>query len=70
MTGNKIRRKFIDYFVAQSHRHVRSSSFVSASDPTLRFTNTRMNHFKDAFLGREHKREVEELSVELLAEEG
>ena len=47
-----IRRKFIEYFVAQGHAHVPSSSLVPANDPTLLFTNSGMVQFKAVCLGR------------------
>src|ERR1700732_3680761 len=55
MTGNEIRQKFLDYFAAQGHRTVRSSSLVPANDPTLLFTNAGMNQFKDVFTGMEKR---------------
>src|SRR5229473_1279163 len=55
MTGNEIRQKFLDYFAAQDHRIVRSSSLVPANDPTLLFTNAGMNQFKDVFTGMEKR---------------
>ena len=55
MTGNEIRQKFLDYFAAQGHKIVRSSSLVPANDPTLLFTNAGMNQFKDVFTGSEKR---------------
>ena len=51
LSGNQIRRMFLDYFVQKGHREVHSSSLVPANDPTLLFTNAGMNQFKDVFLG-------------------
>ena len=55
MTGNEVRRKFLDFFAARAHRVVRSSSLVPANDPTLLFTNAGMNQFKDVFTGQEKR---------------
>src|ERR1700678_1509616 len=53
MTGNEIRETFLNFFAANNHRIVRSSSLVPANDPTLLFTNAGMNQFKDVFTGLE-----------------
>jgi alanyl-tRNA synthetase len=55
MTGNEIRETFLNFFAANSHRIVRSSSLVPANDPTLLFTNAGMNQFKDVFTGLERR---------------
>src|SRR5258706_1582745 len=55
MTGNEIRRKFLDFVGAQGHRVVKSSPLVPANDPTLLFTNAGMVQFKDVFLGVEKR---------------
>ncbi|MEO8201753.1 MAG: alanine--tRNA ligase, partial [Gemmatimonadota bacterium] len=55
MQSSQIRRLFLDYFVAQGHREVPSSSLVPADDPTLLFTNAGMVQFKRAFLGQEQR---------------
>ena len=55
ITGSKIRRTFLDYFVEKGHREVHSSSLIPAHDPTLLFTNAGMNQFKDVFLGLEKR---------------
>lgn len=55
MDARTIRKKFLDYFAAQRHQVVRSSSLVPASDPTLYFTNAGMVQFKDVFVGEESR---------------
>jgi alanyl-tRNA synthetase len=55
MNAAKIRRLFLDYFVAQGHREVPSSSLEPKGDPTLLFTNAGMNQFKGVFLGMEQR---------------
>ena len=61
-SGNQIREDFLRFFegkvsptTGQGHRRVHSSSLVPANDPTLLFTNTGMNQFKDVFLGLEKR---------------
>jgi alanyl-tRNA synthetase len=53
ITGNEIRKSFLDFFFKQGHTVVRSSSLVPDKDPTLLFTNAGMVQFKNIFLGQE-----------------
>ncbi len=55
MTGNDVRRIFLEYFAKYDHRIVRSSSLVPQDDPTLLFVNAGMVQFKRAFLGEENR---------------
>ncbi len=55
MTGDDIRRRFLEYFEKHQHRVVRSSSLVPHDDPTLLFTNAGMVQFKRTFLGEEKR---------------
>jgi alanyl-tRNA synthetase len=51
----ELRQKFLDYFKANDHQVVASSSLVPGNDPTLLFTNAGMVQFKDVFLGHEKR---------------
>ena len=53
ISGNEIRKSFLNYFAKQGHTVVRSSSLVPDKDPTLLFTNAGMVQFKNVFLGKE-----------------
>jgi alanyl-tRNA synthetase len=50
-----IRQAFLDFFAANQHTVVESSSLIPGNDPTLMFTNAGMNQFKDVFLGQERR---------------
>jgi len=55
MTGNEIRKQFLEYFKRHNHQIVRSSSLVPYDDPTLLFTNAGMVQFKRIFLSEEKR---------------
>ena len=51
MTSKEIRKKFLEFFESKQHQIVPSAPIVLKDDPTLMFTNSGMNQFKDFFLG-------------------
>ena len=53
MKSFEVRKTFLDFFVEKGHKEVASSSLVPINDPTLMFSNSGMNQFKDVFLGTE-----------------
>ena len=55
MTGNDVRKLFLDYFKKHNHQVVRSSSLIPSDDPTLLFVNSGMVQFKRCFLGEEKR---------------
>ncbi len=55
ITGNDIRKTFIEYFEEHGHTFVPSSSLVPGGDATLLFTNSGMVQFKDVFLGTDKR---------------
>ncbi len=50
MQAHELRKRYIEYFVEQGHRHVPSASLVP-NDPTLLFTSAGMVQFKEIFWG-------------------
>lgn len=55
LSGNQIRKDFIDFFIQKGHRFVPSASLVPGGDQTLLFTNAGMVQFKDVFLGTDQR---------------
>jgi len=55
MTGNDIRSRFLDFFAANNHAIIDSSSLIPQDDPTLLFTNSGMVQFKRVFMGEEKR---------------
>ena len=53
MKTAEIRKAFLEYFKANDHMIIESSSLVPSNDETLLFTNAGMVQFKDIFLGQE-----------------
>jgi alanyl-tRNA synthetase len=55
MTGNEIRSQFLNFFAANDHTIIESSSLIPQDDPTLLFTNSGMVQFKRVFIGEEKR---------------
>ena len=55
MTGDELRKKFLQYFEDRGHTVVSSYPLIPKNDSTLMFTNAGMVQFKDVFLGEEKR---------------
>ncbi|MEJ2631152.1 MAG: alanine--tRNA ligase [Acidihalobacter sp.] len=55
MTSAELRSRFLEFFRANGHEIVPSSSLVPGNDPTLLFTAAGMVQFKDVFLGEDRR---------------
>lgn len=64
MTGNELRKKFLDYFEERGHTQVPSYPLVPRNDPSLLFTNAGMVQFKNVFLGEEKIENQRAVSVQ------
>jgi len=53
LSAQKIRTEFLEYFHAQGHQKVRSSSLIPSNDPTVLLTTAGMQQFKPYFLGEQ-----------------
>ena len=58
MNSKEIRQSFLSYFESKNHLVVPSAPIVLKDDPTLLFTNSGMNQFKDSFLGYKEPKSV------------
>ena len=55
LSGNQIRKDFIEFFEGKGHKFVPSASLVPGGDQTLLFNNAGMVQFKDVFLGTDKR---------------
>ena len=53
MSGEEVRRRFVEFFAARAHREVPSSSLVPHNDPTVLLTTAGMQQMTPYFLGLE-----------------
>ncbi|MBI1908069.1 alanine--tRNA ligase [Candidatus Uhrbacteria bacterium] len=54
MTGNELRKKYIDFFKTKGHAEIASASVVPENDPTVLFTTAGMHPLVPYLLGEPH----------------
>ena len=54
MHYNELRKKYIDFFVSNGHKHIPSASLIPENDPTVLFTTAGMHPLVPYLLGQEH----------------
>ena len=54
LTGNQLRQKYLDFFVARGHKVLPSAPIVLANDPTTLFTGSGMQPMMPYLLGQPH----------------
>ncbi|MBV9455871.1 MAG: alanine--tRNA ligase [Rubrobacter sp.] len=64
MQSNKIRKKYLDFFVDRGHRLYPSSSLVPHNDPTVLLTTAGMQQFITYFTGQERPPRARATSVQ------
>lgn len=54
LTGNQLRQKYLDFFVARGHSRIPSAPLVPENDPTTLFTGSGMQPMLPYLLGQSH----------------
>jgi len=54
LTGNELRKMYIDYFVSHGHKQIKGASLIPENDPTVLFTTAGMHPLVPYLLGAKH----------------
>jgi len=54
MTGNELRKKYIDFFVSRNHKEISGQSLIPENDPTVLFTTAGMHPLVPYIQGEQH----------------
>ncbi|MBF9015734.1 MULTISPECIES: alanine--tRNA ligase [unclassified Oceanispirochaeta] len=54
MTGNELRKKYIDFFVSRNHKEISGQSLIPENDPTVLFTTAGMHPLVPYLQGQPH----------------